>query len=67
MSQKRVVKVCSIVPGASLKQLGCSEFHPFENRCIIVMIDKPSLGVSPEAVLRHEIGHCNGWPSNHPD
>lgn len=20
-----------------------------------------------KAVLRHEIGHCNGWPRNHPN
>jgi hypothetical protein len=25
-----------------------------------------ALGASPERVRLHEIGHCNGWPGNHP-
>jgi len=24
-------------------------------------------GLAPELVIRHEIGHCNGWAPNHPD
>jgi hypothetical protein len=23
-------------------------------------------GLSYEIVLRHEVGHCNGWPGDHP-
>jgi hypothetical protein len=24
------------------------------------------LGLNREMVIRHEIGHCNGWPLDHP-
>jgi hypothetical protein len=37
--------------------------------CKIVMpIDDviAARGWTPELILRHEIGHCNGWPSDHP-
>ena len=29
------------------------------NGCVVVRVDE-------EAVRRHELGHCNGWPANHP-
>lgn len=34
---------------------------------IVVVIDSPYLGSTPEDVLEHEIGHVMGWPSHHPD
>jgi hypothetical protein len=46
-------------------QRGCS--IPRDGHCLVVTIDKPFNGATPDAVLRHERGHCNGWPANHPD
>jgi hypothetical protein len=41
-----------------------------DNICNIVMFTDDILqGVhrmNPEHVFRHEIGHCNGWPGDHP-
>jgi hypothetical protein len=37
--------------------------------CYILMMDDAFLkkmGYPPEIVLRHEMGHCNGWPGHHP-
>lgn len=46
-------------------QKGCAVFKG-KNGTIIV-IDKPFMGVTPEAAIRHERGHLNGWPQDHPD
>lgn len=37
------------------------------NVCKIIIVDQPYRGSTPEAIRRHEIGHCNDWPANHPD
>jgi hypothetical protein len=36
--------------------------------CLIVVLEDKDLiaaGFNPEHVLRHEIGHCNGWGGDH--
>lgn len=35
--------------------------------CDIVVPDRVWKKATPEAILRHEYGHCNGWPFEHPD
>jgi hypothetical protein len=65
LPQKEVVRICQNMPGASLQQHGCSQL--VGNRCTVVIINKTFMGAAPASVLRHEIGHCNGWPANHPD
>lgn len=47
------------------EQRGCS--IPGKEVCIVVTIDKTYKKATPAAVLRHEEGHCNGWPSDHSD
>ena len=40
------------------------------HECIIGMLPDKELtarGYSSERVMRHELGHCNGWPADHPD
>jgi hypothetical protein len=65
LPQKEVVRVCQNMPGASLKQHGCSLLEG--NKCTVVIVNKTFMGATPESVLRHEIGHCKGWPASHPD
>jgi hypothetical protein len=39
------------------------------DRCTIVIAPEAELrakGATRAGVLRHEIGHCNGWPAHHP-
>lgn len=43
---------------------GCSAAKG--NRCEILTVDRTFEGATPNAVLRHEMGHCNGWPADHP-
>lgn len=50
---------------ATLQQRGCS-VH-VGNTCTIIIIDRRYGLASPEAVRRHELGHCNGWGADHPN
>lgn len=45
---------------------GCAWRSKDRKRCWVIIIDRPANGTIPANVLRHEIGHCNGWPASHP-
>lgn len=47
-----------------VKQHGCAK--AFADSCLVITVDKTYMGATPTAVLRHEIGHCNGWSGDHP-
>jgi hypothetical protein len=47
------------------QQRGCA--IRYGKVCKIIAIDRPRYGTTPEAVIRHERGHCNGWHHSHPD
>jgi hypothetical protein len=72
MPQKEVVEACrKLFKKAGLdikvtpKQLGCAVYKGKNGT--IIAIDKPVGGVTPEAVIRHERGHLNGWDQHHSD
>jgi hypothetical protein len=44
-----------------LTPVACA-YH-WSGRCIIYILTPLA---DNETILRHEIGHCNGWPANHP-
>ncbi|TPN03801.1 hypothetical protein FJ973_29605 [Mesorhizobium sp. B2-1-3] len=60
-------------------QLVCERYKAFDDQvmygcaswdstsCIIVVIDHQYLNQTPQALIRHEMGHCNGWGADHPD
>jgi hypothetical protein len=57
-----VQKACN-GPGPAL---GCSLLYA--NRCLVVLAPDNVIKAhdwTTEAVKRHEIAHCNGWPSDH--
>lgn len=35
---------------------------PHKGRCLVYI----AIGPSEDLILRHEYGHCNGWPADHP-
>lgn len=55
---------------------GCAMVYKNPARCVVFIPDKsfPNyawpvggvLIVEPGHVLEHELGHCNGWPADHP-
>jgi hypothetical protein len=63
ISPESVREFCA--PDLAYAVFGCSLSNP-DGSCTIVYIDRTVNGVTPMAVRRHELGHCNGWPSNHP-
>lgn len=73
LPQKQVVAACAklftkykVAAKSSLVQRGCSAVTSATS-CTVILIDKPFALATPKAVLRHELGHCNGWPASHPD
>jgi hypothetical protein len=66
LPEKEFVTACPSPPG--LFRTACTQ--RYADRCIIrlrpdVDIDKYPF-LADVIVVRHEIGHCNGWPPNHP-
>jgi hypothetical protein len=51
--------------GRALKN-ACAKHIDGGDRCLVYMIKEELLQWTREIVLRHEIGHCNGWPGDHP-
>lgn len=43
---------------------GCA--YPFKGECFIVYSYSSQDRKMVDNVRRHEVAHCNGWPSNHP-
>jgi hypothetical protein len=63
-SQAEIRANCS--PTSFPYHLGCARLTAFG--CDILMADDAFIrksGWTPEIVMRHEIGHCNGWPGDH--
>jgi hypothetical protein len=68
-SQEQVRELC----GPNVKfpdyALGCALRDAVNNTCFMVLATAEIIiaaGGVPEYVRRHEIGHCNGWPPDHP-
>jgi hypothetical protein len=69
----QIGKLCH-KPGRLL--FGCARFYNNPRRCVVIIPDKAfpnwawpeggTLVVRPGDVLKHEMAHCNGWPSHHP-
>jgi hypothetical protein len=65
-SQEEVRKSCRI-PFGQITALGCAKV--VWGTCLIVKVsDEEIMSYShhPDAFMRHEIAHCNGWPASHP-
>lgn len=73
LPQKQVVTACAklfakyqVEAKSFPNQRGCAAVTS-PTSCTVILIDKTYMGATPKAVLRHETGHCNLWPANHPD
>lgn len=54
------------IPSVTGKPRGCAWHSADFSECWVITIDRPYYGTTPEAVLTHELGHCNGWEGHHP-
>jgi hypothetical protein len=52
-----------------VSSVACARRLDGGNKCLVYMVKEELLRAhsTREITLRHEIGHCNGWPANHPD
>ena len=73
LPQMQVIKACTklfakykIEAKTTLRQHGCAAITS-DTSCTVIAINKSYMGATPKAVVRHETGHCNLWPANHPD
>jgi len=73
LPQVQVVTACAklfakykVSATSSLAQRGCSAITS-DTSCTVISIDGPYQLATPKAVLRHELGHCNGWGPDHPE
>jgi hypothetical protein len=67
VNKEQMARLC---PKASLYPIGLACAYPYEtmSMCQIVMITDDiivAVGFTPKIVLRHELGHCNGWHNDH--
>jgi hypothetical protein len=55
-------------PQTSMIIVACSYTDRVWNDCIVYVYDLAAKAARVlEPLLRHEIGHCNGWPADHPN
>lgn len=50
--------------------LACARRTNDGERCFVHILTDDLIrrrGYTPEILMRHEIGHCNGWPGDHPN
>jgi hypothetical protein len=67
VNKEQMARLC---PKASLYPIRLACAYPYEtmSMCQIVMITDDIIaaaGLTPKIVLRHELGHCNGWHNDH--
>jgi hypothetical protein len=58
--------VCPL-PKPGRVTIGCA--HIGKGECEVIIADNTTLeflGWNYQLVLRHELGHCEGWPADHP-
>jgi hypothetical protein len=67
-SQDEVRERCAGAVFPRVGAFGCSQTLSWGCRIVVAPeADMKVVGLTMEITLRHEIAHCNGWPSNHRD
>jgi len=73
LPQTKVVTACAklfakykVAAKSFPNQHGCSAITSTTS-CTVIVVDKTYALATPKAVLRHELGHCNGWAADHPE
>ena len=64
--QRRAMKTACRWPPSHPVKLGCA--HAGVAQCVVYLRGNAEIrrqGWTRQIVLRHEIGHCNGWPGGH--
>jgi hypothetical protein len=69
-TEKELREVCHLTEayrGANVVGCAAPKGQLAFDRCIIYLGPRPAwAGLTRNIVIRHETGHCNGWPGDHP-
>jgi hypothetical protein len=67
-TMQEMTRFCPMQPPFGYPRLACSYQYAKSAGCVVFVATDDmikSYGIDPTAVMRHELGHCNGWPSTH--
>ena len=67
-SQDEVRAACPGTTFPAIGAFGCAHLQPGGRVCRVILapnVDIIAAGYTTGIVLRHEVGHCNGWSNKH--
>jgi len=68
-TQRALAEICPQAAARTPNMIGCAWRSPDGSQCRITLVSDAvlvALGSTRARILRHERGHCNGWPGHHP-
>jgi len=68
-TQRALAEICPQAAARAPNIIGCAFRSHDGSHCRVVLVAEAvivALGATRAKILRHEIGHCNGWPGHHP-
>jgi hypothetical protein len=68
-TQRSLAEICPNAAARTPNMIGCAVRANDGSHCRVILAPDSiirALGASRQRILRHEIGHCNGWPAHHP-
>jgi hypothetical protein len=68
-TQAELARICPNAAARTPNMIGCAIRANDGSSCRIILVPDSiiqALHSTRSRILRHEIGHCNGWPADHP-
>lgn len=68
-TQRALAELCPHAAARTPNLIGCTMRASDGGSCRVILVADSviiALGATRAKILRHEIGHCNGWPGHHP-
>lgn len=68
-TQRALAEVCPAAAARTPNLIGCAKRNHEGTDCRIILVSDSliiALGSTRARIMRHELGHCNGWPADHP-
>jgi hypothetical protein len=68
-TQRALAEVCPAAAARTANMIGCAIRTHDGSHCRVTLVEDSviiALGSTRARIMRHELGHCNGWPADHP-
>lgn len=68
-TQRALAEICPLAAARTPNMIGCAWRSHDGSQCRVTLVRDSvviALGSTRARILRHELGHCNGWPWDHP-